>query len=93
MVNAGGRTAVWEGGGLTFWGRLSIALICSRCRRCNYPPIIIDGQQEYAMFKHLKWYPWVLPLHTYTTSEAMLAEVVEKIIEPAERKVEALKAT
>jgi hypothetical protein len=45
------------------------------------------------MFKHLKWYPWVLPLHTYTTSEAMLAEVVEKIIEPAERKVEALKAT
>lgn len=54
-------------------------------------PIILQGQREYAMFEHFKPYPWVLPLHAYQTPEAMLSEIVEVIIEPAERKVKELR--
>lgn len=50
-------------------------------------PIILQSQQEYAMFEHFRAYPWVLPLYTYETPESMLAEIVERVIEPAERKV------
>lgn len=54
-------------------------------------PIILAGQREYAMFEHFKPYPWVLPLHAYETPDVLLAEIVQRIIEPAERKVEELK--
>lgn len=50
-------------------------------------PIILQNQQEYAMFEHFRAYPWVLPLYAYETPESMLAELVERVIEPAERKV------
>lgn len=50
-------------------------------------PIILEGQREYAMFEHFKAYPWVMPLHAYASQEAMLAEITEKIIEPAEEMV------
>ncbi|MCK6618842.1 MAG: pentapeptide repeat-containing protein [Cyclobacteriaceae bacterium] len=54
-------------------------------------PIILEGQREYGMFEHFKRYPWVLSLHAYQTPEAMLSEIVEVIIEPAERKVNELR--
>ena len=54
-------------------------------------PIILEGQREYAMFEHFKPYPWVLPLYSYQTPEAMLSEIVKVIIEPAERKVKELR--
>lgn len=54
-------------------------------------PIILQGQLEYVMFEHFKRYPWVLPLHAYQTPEAMLSEIVEVVIEPAERKVKELR--
>lgn len=55
-------------------------------------PIILEGQKEYAMFEHFKAYPWVMPLHAYASQEAMLAEITEKIIAPAEQKAAALRA-
>lgn len=52
--------------------------------------MILEGQWEYAMFEHFKAYPWVMPLHVYVAPEVLLAEISEKIIEPAERKVKEL---
>ena len=54
-------------------------------------PIILHGQREYAMFEHFKPYHWVMPLHSYETPEGMLTEIVERVIEPAERKVKELR--
>lgn len=55
-------------------------------------PIILQEQQEYGMFEHFKRYDWVLPIHQYETPETMLTGILENVIEPAERKVEELRA-
>ncbi|MCB9341960.1 MAG: pentapeptide repeat-containing protein [Lewinellaceae bacterium] len=54
-------------------------------------PIILESQREYAMFEHFERYPWVLPLYTYSSKEDLLKLLNEKVIDPAERKVEELK--
>ena len=50
-------------------------------------PIILEGQKRYAMFEHFITYPWVLPLYSYETPEAMLSNIVDQVIKPAEQKV------
>lgn len=50
-------------------------------------PIILAAQREYAMFEHFRRYPSVLPLHEYASQDQLIAELPEKVIEPAERKV------
>jgi hypothetical protein len=55
-------------------------------------PIILQEQREYGMFEHFKRYHWVLPIYQYETTEAMLATILENVIEPAERKVWELQA-
>lgn len=50
-------------------------------------PIILAAQREYAMFEHFRRYPSVLPLHEYDNQDQLIAELPEKVIEPAERKV------
>lgn len=50
-------------------------------------PIILAAQREYAMFDHFRRYPSVLPLHEYESQGQLIAELPEKVIEPAERKV------
>jgi hypothetical protein len=39
------------------------------------------------MFEHFQRYPWVLPIHEYDTQEQLIAELVAKVIAPAEAKV------
>ena len=48
-------------------------------------PILLASQQEYGMFEHFKRYPWVLEAVLYDDQAALLAELREKVIEPAER--------
>lgn len=50
-------------------------------------PIILAAQREYALFEHFRRYPSVLPLHEYASQDQLIAELPEKVIEPAERKV------
>ena len=47
-------------------------------------PLILSSQYEYAMFKDLRDYPWVLPPYRYDSLEMLLAVLNEKVIFPAE---------
>ena len=47
-----------------------------------------DG--EHAMYKDLLKYDWVLPVYRYEGLAPLLAALAEKVIAPAEGKVEAL---
>jgi hypothetical protein len=55
-------------------------------------PLLLEGNSEYGMFEHYTRYPWVLPLHLYKTQNQLVAEIGERLIEPAERKVLGLRA-
>ena len=50
-------------------------------------PIIHSSESEWGMFADLRAYPWVLPLHRYESLEALVASLEEKVIGPAEAKV------
>ncbi len=50
-------------------------------------PLILKDQREYGMFEHFQRYPWVLPIHEYTSQDQLIAELPEKVISPAEAKV------
>jgi uncharacterized protein YjbI with pentapeptide repeats len=54
-------------------------------------PLILSGQREYGMFEHFQRYPWVLPIHEYETQAKLIAELSDKVIEPAEAKVAELR--
>ncbi|WP_134497798.1 pentapeptide repeat-containing protein [Microvirga pakistanensis] len=49
-------------------------------------PLLLEGSGEYGMFEHFRRYPWVLPLHRYETQDQLIAEIGERVIEPAERR-------
>jgi hypothetical protein len=53
-------------------------------------PLLVSSDREYAMFEHLKRYPWVLPIHRYDDQEALLAGLEEKVIAPAMAKANEL---
>jgi len=53
-------------------------------------PLLEGTSRPYAMFKDYWKYEWVLPVYRYEGLEALLAAVAEKVIAPAERKVNAL---
>jgi hypothetical protein len=44
------------------------------------------------MFEHFRRYPWVLPLYRYETQDQLITELVEQVIEPAERMAFELRA-
>ena len=53
-------------------------------------PLILKGQREYGMFEHFRKYPWVLPIHEYDDQDALIANIGQPIIAPAEAKVKEL---
>ena len=54
-------------------------------------PLLEGGaSRPYAMFKDYWKYDWVLPVYRYEGLEPLLATLAEKVIAPAEGKVQAL---
>jgi len=53
-------------------------------------PLLEGLSQPYAMFRDYWKYDWVLPVHRYEGLESLLSTVSDKVIAPAEEKVEAL---
>ena len=53
--------------------------------------LILDSDYEYALFEHIRRYPWVLEPYRYMDQETLLSVLGEKIIGPAEEKVNALR--
>jgi hypothetical protein len=54
-------------------------------------PILLATEREYSMFEHFKRYPWVLPDYLYTSIEGLLAALKIGVIDPAEKRAEALR--
>jgi hypothetical protein len=48
-------------------------------------PLLLEGSNEYSMFEHFKRYPWVLETYRYPSSERLIADLGERVIEPAEK--------
>jgi len=55
-------------------------------------PVILSSDYDYALFEGIKRYPWVLPVCSYDDQAKLIESIKEKIIEPAEEKVNELKA-
>jgi Pentapeptide repeats (8 copies) len=55
-------------------------------------PILLSGSSEFAMFQDMRRrYDWVLTTHRYDSQTQLIAELGEKVIRPAERKVQDLR--
>jgi hypothetical protein len=50
-------------------------------------PILLASEREWAMYEHFPRYPWVLAVARYDTAAELLANLGERVIEPAERKL------
>jgi hypothetical protein len=48
-------------------------------------PLLLDSEREYAMFRDLQHYPWVLETFRYTSAQDAIAQIGERTIEPCER--------
>jgi len=53
-------------------------------------PLLQLGSKPWGMFDHIKRYPWVLPLHQYKDTKALLASLKRKVIAPAQAKAKQL---
>jgi hypothetical protein len=51
-------------------------------------PLLLASQHEYSIFEHFRRYPWVLAPVLCNDKTELLANIVEKVIAPAEKKVE-----
>jgi hypothetical protein len=55
-------------------------------------PILLKGQQEYAMFIDLKRrYHWVLEPYLYSSPKLLIAHLKKQVIDPAETKAKKLR--
>jgi uncharacterized protein YjbI with pentapeptide repeats len=50
-------------------------------------PLILSSEYEFALFEHVRRYPWVLEPYRYVDQEHLLVTLEEKVIAPAEEKV------
>ena len=48
---------------------------------------LLEGDRPYAMFKDYWKYDWVLPVHRYDRLDSLLATLADKVIAPAEMKM------
>jgi hypothetical protein len=55
-------------------------------------PIIVAAQEEPGMLDFFKAYPWFLEIHRYDDPAQLLADLNERVIDPAEVKVAQLRA-
>jgi hypothetical protein len=55
-------------------------------------PIIVSGQDPWAMFPDLRKYPWMLKPYSYDSPEALLENLEADVIEPANDKRKELAA-
>jgi len=55
-------------------------------------PIIHVAEQEYGMFEHFRRYPWVLTPYQYEDQDTLIKMLGGKVVEPAEEKVNELRA-
>jgi uncharacterized protein YjbI with pentapeptide repeats len=53
-------------------------------------PLLQHGTEPWGMYDHIKRYPWVLPIHRYIDLPDLLATLEERVIDPAEQKVQEL---
>jgi len=53
-------------------------------------PLMLSSDYEYALFDHIKRYPWVLPVYLYDNQEMLLANLKEHVIDPVETKAREL---
>jgi hypothetical protein len=53
-------------------------------------PLLIGSQEQPGMLDFIRKFPWVLDTHRYTNQTALLAELKEKVIDPAEAKAKKL---
>jgi uncharacterized protein YjbI with pentapeptide repeats len=53
-------------------------------------PLLLSSQEEPGMFDFIRKFPWVLDTHRYTDQETLLAELKNKVINPAEAKAKEL---
>jgi uncharacterized protein YjbI with pentapeptide repeats len=51
-------------------------------------PLLLASQHEYGMFEHFKRYQWVLPVALYDNQEELLRTLKEKVIAPAEKRLQ-----
>ena len=45
-------------------------------------PLLLEGSAEYSMFEH---FPWVLETYRYPSLERLIADLGERVIDPAEK--------
>ena len=62
-----------------------LAMIVPHLPSVPVQPLLLEGSAEYGMFEDLKPYPWVLETYRYPSSEQLIANLVERVIGPAER--------
>jgi hypothetical protein len=55
-------------------------------------PLLMAGADEYSMFEHFRRYPWVLGTYVYDSPNELIGSLAERVIGPAEAKVEELRA-
>jgi hypothetical protein len=52
--------------------------------------VIVAAQAEPGMFDFHRKFPWFLPVHRYDTPEQLLADLSDRVIGPAEAKIQEL---
>ena len=53
-------------------------------------PLLRYGAKPWAMYDHIKRYPWVLEIYKYRNLDDLLGSLEEKVILPAENKAKEL---